>query len=404
MDAIIDNRISPQTEASSEPPPSLLVLVLDTSPLPWHILSQSPYSLPLIPTAISQLLLFINAHLALSQENRIAVLAAHCGRTHWLYPACSAPGPLSTESNNSHDDELPNDSTAVPTDANKYRPFAILEHTILTRLSALLASTTASDVPTHESQDDYETPLAGTLTLALAYINRTLTSLQNPTNAIGSNPPSIPAQDRGHGATAPNALDARILVVSVSGDLAGQYIPLMNSMFAAQSLRIPIDVLKLSGDSVLLQQVAHTTSGIFITPAGSPAYSEQPSNDTQTNGTTSREEIPITLLPGLFQSLLPTNTTRHLLNPPKEPTVDFRAACFCHRRVVDLGFVCSICLSIFCDEGVGVNVEVLGREAGKGLTCPTCGSGLVLAGRPAEEEGKKKKKKKKREEGAGGEG
>lgn len=25
--------------------------------------------------------------------------------------------------------------------------------------------------------------------------------------------------------------------------------------------------------------------------------------------------------------------------------MDFRAACFCHKRVVDIGFVCSICLS-----------------------------------------------------------
>lgn len=31
--------------------------------------------------------------------------------------------------------------------------------------------------------------------------------------------------------------------------------------------------------------------------------------------------------------------------PPTAVGVDFRAACFCHRRVVDVGFVCSICLS-----------------------------------------------------------
>lgn len=32
------------------------------------------------------------------------------------------------------------------------------------------------------------------------------------------------------------------------------------------------------------------------------------------------------------------------MNPGKTG-VDFRAACFCHRKVVDLGFVCSVCLS-----------------------------------------------------------
>jgi len=30
---------------------------------------------------------------------------------------------------------------------------------------------------------------------------------------------------------------------------------------------------------------------------------------------------------------------------PTASYVDFRAACFCHRRVVDLGFVCSVCLA-----------------------------------------------------------
>ena len=30
---------------------------------------------------------------------------------------------------------------------------------------------------------------------------------------------------------------------------------------------------------------------------------------------------------------------------PGNVGVDFRAACFCHRKVVDLGFVCSVCLS-----------------------------------------------------------
>ena len=28
--------------------------------------------------------------------------------------------------------------------------------------------------------------------------------------------------------------------------------------------------------------------------------------------------------------------------------LSFRAACFCHRQLIDVGFVCSVCLSIFC--------------------------------------------------------
>ena len=33
---------------------------------------------------------------------------------------------------------------------------------------------------------------------------------------------------------------------------------------------------------------------------------------------------------------------------PEPPVVDYRAACFCHRQLVSVGFVCSVCLSIFC--------------------------------------------------------
>ena len=36
-----------------------------------------------------------------------------------------------------------------------------------------------------------------------------------------------------------------------------------------------------------------------------------------------------------------------LVSIPKSH-VDFRAACFCHRQLIDIGFVCSVCLSVFC--------------------------------------------------------
>lgn len=30
---------------------------------------------------------------------------------------------------------------------------------------------------------------------------------------------------------------------------------------------------------------------------------------------------------------------------PTEDKVDFRATCFCHKKIIDVGFICSICLS-----------------------------------------------------------
>ena len=44
-------------------------------------------------------------------------------------------------------------------------------------------------------------------------------------------------------------------------------------------------------------------------------------------------------------SFLPPPSMRGLLNVPTQDQIDFRAACFCHKTIVDVGFVCSVCLS-----------------------------------------------------------
>jgi transcription initiation factor TFIIH subunit 3 len=42
--------------------------------------------------------------------------------------------------------------------------------------------------------------------------------------------------------------------------------------------------------------------------------------------------------------------SRRFLALPRSTSVDFRASCFCHKRSIDQGFVCSVCLSIFCER------------------------------------------------------
>ena len=47
-----------------------------------------------------------------------------------------------------------------------------------------------------------------------------------------------------------------------------------------------------------------------------------------------------------FQWLfLPDPTIRSKLTLPPRAQVDYRAACFCHRQLIDIGYVCSVCLS-----------------------------------------------------------
>lgn len=350
-------------------PPSLLVLVLDTNPYAWSALS--PYLS--LSNAVSQLLIFLNAHLAFNNANRVAVLASHTNRTHWLYPTAA-----SRKSN------AANKGGTGPASANKYRPFSLLEQEVLSNLRKLLSSTTTSDLVA-DSAPAATTLVAGALTLALSYINRlTLSLTPSSTNAPGthsatSNP--IPFDSMGTNGNNPGTtsslathvaqtapLNSRVLIISTSGDLAAQYIPLMNLIFAAQHSRIPIDVLKLAGDSVLLQQASYTTSGIFLSPVSLP------SSLAETNGNATKEHKQINLLPTLLHAFLPDPLARTHLIPATGISVDFRAACFCHRRVVDIGYVCSICLSIFCEQ------LPLAEETGgiAGSICFTCGTKLRL--------------------------
>ena len=51
------------------------------------------------------------------------------------------------------------------------------------------------------------------------------------------------------------------------------------------------------------------------------------------------------LLEYLLWVFLPSPFCRTKLVLPTPTKVDYRAACFCHRQLVDIGYVCSVCLS-----------------------------------------------------------
>jgi transcription initiation factor TFIIH subunit 3 len=376
-------------------------------------------------------LVFINAHLAGNYLNKVGVIASHCDKAQWLYPTpteqrppirsaqdrhkrqagqshrgeTQAPAHAQSQSQDLSDStkrlRLSNGPTTLnlkpptaPTPApsssateiagNKYRPFRLVEEELIKNLSNLLSSTTPDVVSSSTS-----TMIAGALTLALSHINRE--SISYAESLIGSST-GVDMDGSGNNAssaaeaTTSTALQSRILLVSASPstDLAHQYIPIMNAIFACQRLAIPIDILQLplpllsptpkpssstssasssssstsgSNSTVFLQQAADATKGIFI-----PVQLPKPSSSTATSSSSASQA----LLTYLLTSFLPSPATRaaHLILPTRID-VDFRAACFCHRNVVSTGFVCSICLSIFCSV----------PENGD---CLTCGTHLTL--------------------------
>ncbi|CAA20320.1 General transcription and DNA repair factor IIH subunit tfb4 [Schizosaccharomyces pombe] len=255
--------------------PSLLVVILDANPASWYSLSKK---VP-VSKVLADITVFLNAHLAFHHDNRVAVLASHSDKVEYLYPSI-APEQKVAE--------------VDPTkEANTYRKFREVDDLVLSGMKRLMSST---------DKVSRKTMISGALSRALAYINQ----VQNK-----------------------NTLRSRILIFSLTGDVALQYIPTMNCIFCAQKKNIPINVCNIEGGTLFLEQAADATGGIYL-----------------------KVDNPKGLLQYLMMSLFPDQNLRKHLNTPNQANVDFRATCFCHKKVLDIGFVCSVCLSIFCEPRV----------------------------------------------------
>lgn len=177
----------------------------------------------------------------------------------------------------------------------QYEVFSLVEKTVKQRLSHIITNAPKLNAPC-------ESILAGSMAMALCYISR-----------IQRN------------ASAGVKMHSRILVVTGSNECASQYMTYMNVFFTAQKLGIAIDVCAMDKTMSLLQQGCDITGGQYLR---------------------------LTQLDGLLQYLLwvflSDPQMRQKLVLPPATKVDYRAACFCHRELIDIGYVCSVCLSIFC--------------------------------------------------------
>uniref|UniRef100_A0A3P8W9Y0 General transcription factor IIH subunit 3 n=1 Tax=Cynoglossus semilaevis TaxID=244447 RepID=A0A3P8W9Y0_CYNSE len=144
-----------------------------------------------------------------------------------------------------------------------------------------------------------DTLLAASLAKALCYIHRVSKELE-----VGQE------------------MKSRILVIKAAEDCALQYMNFMNGIFAAQKQNILIDACVLASDSGLLQQACDITGGLYL-------------------------KLPqkVALAQYLLWVFLADSEQRSQLVLPPTAHVDYRAACFCHRNLIEIGYVCSVCLS-----------------------------------------------------------
>jgi len=172
---------------------------------------------------------------------------------------------------------------------------------------------------------DEPTPLSGVLSQALCACSRELDCSSD--SLSGSGDPSHQNAFSTDGSSS-TARRPRVLCVSGSSDPTEQYVPIMNCLFSAQRLGARIDTLRIgTSDSPFLQQAAHLTGAAYVKPC-------RPEN----------------VLQHMLARFAPDEVSGSLLCRVPPPAVDFRASCFCHQKPVDIGRVCSACLSIFCED------------------------------------------------------
>uniref|UniRef100_A0A4W2CDA5 General transcription factor IIH subunit 3 n=2 Tax=Bos TaxID=9903 RepID=A0A4W2CDA5_BOBOX len=276
---------------SDEDELNLLVIIVDTNPIWWgkQALKESQFTLS---KCIDAVMVLGNSHLFMNRSNKLAVIASHIQESRFLYPGKNGRlGDFFGDPGNPSSEFTPSGSKD-----GKYELLTAANEVIAEEIKDLM---TKSDI---EGQHT-ETLLAGSLAKALCYIHRMNKEVKDN-----------------------QEMKSRILVIKAAEDSALQYMNFMNVIFAAQKQNILIDACVLDSDSGLLQQACDITGGLYLKVPQMPS-----------------------LLQYLLWVFLPDQDQRSQLILPPPVHVDYRAACFCHRNLIEIGYVCSVCLSIFCN-------------------------------------------------------
>lgn len=186
-----------------------------------------------------------------------------------------------------------------------------------------------------DAPDEYSTPPAWACGFlqALCHVKKAITVREADDELVGISRRA----DRHHRIVSiVSSAGATSLASSASSASSSRYLPFMNGFFAAQRDNIVLDCCDLGSTESLFRQGCMLTSGFYLKP-----------------------KRPESLLEYLMTAFVAGAPSREYLRYPAGSGVDFRASCFCHHKPIDVGYACSVCLSVFC---------------AKSSSCTTCGS------------------------------
>ena len=335
---------------------SHLIVVLDTNPAAWAVQSQYGLKGLKFNTAISSIIAFLRAFSSINPSNKFSFIAAHTDTSKYIYP----PEHVASTTSNSTTSSSSSSSSSSSIHKRKRSDITTLCTSdgpmpiILKQLEKLNSSihqqqNNLNKADQDDDEEDEEEEPIECISLASA-----LSRAMGRANLL-----------RRKNAT----LDIRVLVIMASQDYSSYYVPLMNTIFSAESLNVRMDCLNVCGErSKFMEQAVHQTKGIYQ----------------HLDGERGKERDGI-LQHLLTHFLVPSDklnkaSLQHVLGRSTSVSdVDLRATCLESGVSISTGVVCSVCLSIFSQPAF--------REMNKNGRCATCSTPWKIAKR-----NKKKKK------------
>jgi len=259
---------------------NLLVVIFDVNPYWWGI-KQAKDELS-INRCLDSILVFMNSYRMLKHDNSIALIASHSTKSKYLYPLSESEKQVENGCEDTH----------------------LINRTISENFRQLMNDgCDESDIRT-------ESQIAGSLCMALCYINKVKSKQLNR-----------------------SSINARILVVKASEDSPSQYLSFMNCVFAAQKNSIVVDACILGQNSALLQQACDMTKGLYLQCCQEDAFLQYLMTAFVSEASLRNESLAISV--------------KNHQNGDDAENLG-QTACHCCRKFIEIGFVCSLCLSIYC--------------------------------------------------------